>query len=321
MAGSAPADVEVSAGNGETPASPGAPTSAPALNHDELRAKLARDKKVSEAKRIKREAREAAERTRKEAEADRAKAAEERAKWATLGKDETWIAKIKAAGQDPLKVYEEFRAEALKAGTPDAKIDALSQQLAEEKAAREKLEKELADKEAAAKEERERLAAEREQHEENQRFSSDIQRALKETTYAPLLEEYEPEQLENMAEGFRREPARLFKHAKALGVRLTSDDGQFTMLDIFNTMLAAQTAHRERMQRRTQSAAPHTSATPEQGSSAKPTVNGTAERKAGTPTTLGNALASDRAAEKALLATMSKPERVKYLEKKYADAK
>lgn len=314
-AASASVDVEAP-GNG-SPASPEAPNTEPKLDHAELQAKLAHDRKLRSAKELKKKTKAELDAAAK----DRAEAADLLAKAKSIGKDQKWLDHIRSLGRDPREVWEEMRQEALKAGTPDAKIDVLTKQLEEERAERLKLEKKLEDDKKAIEEERARAEQEREKADEDRRFVGDIKRAIAEPQFASLLEEYEPEQLEDMAQGFRREPWRLKLHAQKLGVRLTNPDEGFNMLDIFNVMHAAQTAHRERMQRRTQSAASQTSVgAPPQAPAATPTVNGTAERKAAPPTTIGNALASERAAEVEALSKMTKEQKRAYLEKKYPQA-
>jgi hypothetical protein len=305
-AGSAPADVETSAvQSGETPASPGA-----TIDHAALQAKLQHDRKLRQAKALRRKSKEESE----AAAASRKEADEAKAKWTGLGKDKSWLEAVREAGHDPRKVYEEMQAEARKAGTPEAQLEAMG------KAFEAKLSAALDEHVSPLKKTIEEITAERDElkaKSEAQGFVGDFQRALSVGKFQPLLEEYEPEDLFRLATSLRKNPGRLIESAKSLKVPLTSDDGSFSMLDIFNVMHATQAAHREKLQRRNQSAAPHTSqAGQQQPPQAKPPVNGTVERKAEV-TTIGNDLAASSATEADKLKTMSRSQRVAYLAKKY----
>jgi hypothetical protein len=134
----------------------------------------------------------------------------------------------------------------------------------------------------------------------------------------------------------RDNPPYLLQQAKGLGVRLaweeqaaarlaagedlTDEEPTFTMLDILNVLKATQQRHFARLeeQRRKKTAAPQTGpgAPAKQAPVAiRPTVNGTAERNAGT--SLGNQLAATTAAEGASLKGMSREEKLKRLGEKY----
>lgn len=306
---SAPADVDVAdpaqPAAGE-PASPGA-----TIDHDVLRAKLEIDRNRRRAKAVRKQQEaeaEAAKKAREEAEA-------EKTKWTGIGKNQTWLEAVKAAGHDPRKAFEEMQAEARRAGTPEAQLEAATKafeaklaQLEAEKIAplQKQLEEERAEKEALR------------QQASEQRFVNDFQRGLGDDRFKDLLVEYDPPDLFRIATGLRDDPARLFQAAKSLGVRLTGDDGTFSMVDILSVMRATQVAHETRKQRRIQSAAPQTSqAGQQQPPQAKPPVNGTVERNAGSPTTIGNDLAASTASEADKLKGMTRNQRVAYLERKY----
>lgn len=304
------------AGNPAAGDAPGGGDAAPAaVDHSELERKLAQDRARREEKaRRKRiiDDEAAAKRAREEAEA-------EKAKWSGVGKEKTFLETIKALGKDPVQAFEEMKKEALAAGTPDAKIEALERvfsgrvealekQLAEERDAR-------ATEKKTASEERQRAQA---AHEERA-FQTDFSDTLKESTYESLLEEYEPRQLYPFVADMRDNRDKLFASAKALGVGLTFKDGRFNMQDILNVLKAQQAAHFARIeeQRRKKGAAPQTSIAgnrkPAEGKS--PTVNGTAERNAGT--SLGNSVASARATDAVSHKGESREQRIQRLARKY----
>jgi hypothetical protein len=306
-AGSASADVEAPAGEqpSGSPASPEA-----TIDHDVLQAKLTHDRNARRSKQERkraREEREAAEAARKEAEAAKAK-------WSGVGKDKTWLETVKELGYDPRKAFEEMQAEARKAGTPEAQLEAMG------KAFDAKLAAALEEHVNPLKKTIEQITKERDEanaRADHQGFVNDFQRALGEERFKPLLDEYEPQTLFHLVHGLKNDPSRIFMAAKQHNVPLTSDDGSFTMLDIFNVMRATQAAHQQRMQRRTQSAAPQVSeAGQQQPPQAKAPVNGTVERNAA-PTTIGNDLAAASASEREKLAGMTRQQRVAYLAKKY----
>jgi len=315
-AGSAPADEALSA---TTATSPGA-TNEPPLDHDELRAKLDADRERHRAKELRRKAKadaDAAAKTKAEADA-------ELAKWKAIGKDQSFLDALKAAGRDPREVYEQMRQEALKAGTPDARIEALEKKYAAEleglRAELKKRDDREAEREKEREEQEKRSAAAR----EDRVFQGDFQHVSARPEFATLLEEYDPPQLFALANSLRRNPETLFAHAKSLKVGLTSKGGNFNMLDIFRVMHATQAAHRARAAAK-KTAAPQTSETPAQGSEANRTVNGTAERKADTPTTIGNHIATSNAAskktEQELRASMTRDEWREYVRKKHENAR
>lgn len=291
-AGSAPAEAG-SAGDATAPEA--TPPAGASIDHGALRAKLEADRarREEKARRKRLEEEESAiKKAREEAEA-------EKAKWAGLGKGKTFLETIKELGHDPLKTFEEMKTEALKAGTPEAKLEAMERAW---QARVDALETKLTDFQKEREEERQTAEEERKQYESersHQAFVSDFQRGVGEERFAPLVDEYEPADLFRIVSALKENPPHLFEQAQNLGVELTSADGSFTMIDILNVCLKTQQRHQARLeeQRRKKSAAPQTSpAGPKQPPAAtKPTVNGTAERNA--ETSLGNQLAATRAAD------------------------
>ncbi len=305
---SAPADAEApygastpADGPGGAPASPGA-----TVDHDVLRARLEADRARRRAKAERKQAqadREAAEAARKEAE-----------KWKGL----PWKERAIADGKDPLEVFREMQEEARKAATPEAREAALTKAFEAKLAAFEN------EKLSPLQKTVEEITRERDElRKQNTEMSiaGDFRDAASQDVFAPLLEEYEPQQLYQIARGLYDNPERARQAATNLRVPLTSGDGAVTMLDVFHVMRATQAAHQARMQRRNQSAAPHTSqAGQQQPPQAKPPVNGTVERNAGTPTTIGNDLAASSASdaqELERLKGMTRGQRVAYVAKKY----
>lgn len=309
-AGSVPADA-----TGGTGGQSGAgPSPAGATTHDVLEAKLAADRNRRLTKGEKRAARLEREKQQQitaKLEADQKEAAASKEQWKNLGKGKSWLETLKEAGRDPRQVFEEMRTEALKAGTPEARIEAMEKAVLQFQESTEKALKEERDER-----QREREAAQRERQQAI--FVDDFRQGIARPEFAPLLDEYEPPQLLRFCEQLRQTPDYLMQEAKKLGVRLTGDDGTFNMIDILSVMKAsvdAVIARRE--QRRTQSAAPPSStAAPTQAPAAtKPTVNGTAARTAGN--TIGNDLAASRASEAEQLKGMTREQRSKYLQRKY----
>lgn len=310
-AGSAPADASTPGAapeGGTTSTSPGA-----TIDHGALREKLERDRARRAEKARQKKIEEdsaAAEQARKEAE-------EAKSKWTNFGKDKPFIEALKEAGQDPRAVFEAMKEEALKAGTPEAKIEALDKAW---QARIDALEKARADEKAERDAERKALEEERRLHRaraEHSAFASDFEAGLRDAKYETLTDEYEPRQLFGIVQSLKANPAHLFKQAADMGVRLTHDDGTFTMSDILNVMKATQDRHFARLeeQRRKKNAAPQTSqASPQQPPTSKPTVNGTAERNAGNA--LGNNLAATRAADPSPRKE-TKEERLRRLGSKY----
>lgn len=285
--GSASADVstqvEAAAPSGEPAStSPEAPI---APDESELRAKLERDRERREARAAIRKAKlEAEARTKLEKEL-----AEERSKQAAL-KGKPFLERLKEEGQDPRTVFEQMKAEALKAGTPEARIEALEKANEARVAALEAQLKAITD---AREQEQRAIAAERQER----AFERDFSKALEIPAVKPLLDEYDPEDLLDIVRGMR-DPELLSAHAERLGVDLgvdlTDPDAEFNILHIFQVLRAQHDAHHAKKQRRQQQAAPQTSQPGTQPAEAKkPTVNGTEARNAGT--TLSNDLAATSA--------------------------
>lgn len=310
-AGSAPADASTPGAapeGGTTSTSPGA-----TIDHAALREKLERDRARREDRARRKKLEEdsaAAEQARKEAE-------EAKSKWTNFGKDKPFLEALKEAGQDPRAVFEAMKDEALKAGTPEAQMEAMNRAW---QARFDALEKERAAEKAERETERKELEEQRKQaraRAEHQGFLADFEGGIQDAKYESLRDEYEPKQLFGIVQSLKTNPAYLFERAADLGVRLTHEDGTFTMLDILNVMKATQDRHFARLeeQRRKKSAAPQTSqASPQQPPTSKPTVNGTAERNAGNA--LGNNLAATRAADPSPRKE-TKEERLRRLGNKY----
>lgn len=287
--GSASADVTQDQGTDAAPGEPSASTSPEATNapdESELRAKLERDRERREAKAAIRKAKEeAAARARLEKEL-----ADERAKRESL-KGKPWLERLKEEGEDPRKVFEAMRDEALKAGTPEARIEAMEKAY---QARLDAIEAQVKSERDAREQERQAFARERAER----AFERDFSEALKIHGVQPLLDEYEPEDLLPIVRALRDDPDALHAHAERLGVDLgvdlTDPDAQFNILHIFQVLRAQHDAHHAKRQRRTQQAAPQTSQPGTQPAEAKkPTVNGTEARNAGT--TLSNDLAASAA--------------------------
>jgi hypothetical protein len=277
------------------PDDPGSPPREAPIDHARLRAKLEADRERRAHAARRKQAEEdaaAAKKAREEAEA-------EKAKWSNVGKGKSYLDTIKELGHDPAKTYEEMRTEALKAGTPEARMEAMERafeaKIAAERTEREALAKQLEDERKATAEAQkaERARA------SSQAFASDFERGLRDPKFESLTEEYEPAQLFRIVHSLRANPAHLFERAEDLRVNLTHDDGSFTMSDILSVMKATQERHHARLeeQRRKKTAAAQPSPAGKQPPAATkpPTVNGTAERNAGA--SLGNQLAATRAAD------------------------
>lgn len=284
--GSASADVATQEAAGaptesSASTSPEAPTTAP--DEGDLRAKLERDRERREAKQAKRRlADEESARKRLEQQL------KERDERDAARKTKPWLERIKEDGEDPRKVFEEFKAEAIKAGTPEAQLEAFTKAY-EAKLA--KVEAKLAESEKA-REQREQAIA---KAEADRAFQGDFHRALKIPDFAPLLEEYpDPDDIYPLVKHFGEHPDQLFAQADRLGVDLgldlTDPDVEFNMLHIFQVLRAQQDAHNAKKQRLTKRAEPPPSQPAQPAEAKKPTVNGAEARKAGT--TIGNDLAA-----------------------------
>ena len=263
------------------PDAPAEATNAP--DESELQAKLERDRERREARSaIRRAKEESAARAKLEREL-----ADERAKREAWQK-KPWKERLLEDGADPRKVFEEMRDEALKAGTPEARMEAMEKAY---QARAEAVEAKLAEIEKAREDEQKTIATERAER----AFERDFTEAIKIPGVAPLLEEYEPEDLLPIVRTLRDDPETLFAHAERLGVDLgfdlTDPDASYNIIHIFQVLRAQHDAHHAKRQRLRQSAEPHTSQSGSQPTEAKkPTVNGTEARNAGT--TVSNDLAA-----------------------------
>lgn len=264
-------------GEGGTQASPEAPTTEPidpaVLRQRALEEKLAAAREARRAARASIEEAARLRREREAAEAERKAIAEERAKL-DAWKKKPLLERVVEEGQTPADAYEKMRQEALKANTPEARIEALQEAHRAEMAA-------LKDELKSLRDERQTERAEAEKRQAEHVFQSEFHRCAKDPDYAPLLEEYEPEQLFGIASTLRRDPERLFAQARALG--LTVQGTRFTMDDIFTVLKATQDAHRRRLQTKTQRPAEAA-----QEPAREPTVNGTTARRNAVTNVLGN---------------------------------
>lgn len=320
-AGSAPADAGAPAPEGSSPGATIDPTA--------LERKLAEDRARREEKARRRKLAEdeaAIAKAREEAEAEKKRDAEEREKWKKMSYRERALAE----GKNPLEVFKEMQEEALRAGTPDAKIEALQKLFTDEM---ESLRGELkSEKEARAAEKQEREEERKREREalSERQFQHDFERTIAKPEYESLRDEYPDEQLFGFVASSKQDLKRTYDHGKALGVvfdfekRLSDDEDltdepiTITMSDILNVMKANQDRHFARLeeQRRKKTAASQAgTGAPEKKPpvASRPTVNGTAERNAGS---LGNQLAATTAAE-SRPEKLSREEKVRRLGEKY----
>lgn len=337
-AGSAPADGGASpTQSGETALkdpSPGAPNTA-----SEIERKLAADRARRAEKARRRQADEdatAAKKAREEAEQAKKDAEAERAKFANLGKGRPFLETIRELGLDPRQTFEAMREEALKAGTPEARFEAMEKAWG---ARFESMDAALKSEREARENERKEREAERSREQQTNAergFQHAFEKGISDSRYESLLEEYPAEHLFGIVKTQRDNPEAFLAHARATGVRLqweehaaarmaagedlTDEEPTFTMLDILNVLKATQDRHFARLeeQRRKKQAASQTA--PEAPAkkapvATRPTVNGTAERNAGS--SLGNNIAATTAAGEAPKPRASREEKVKRLGEKY----
>jgi hypothetical protein len=287
--GSASADVSTPAAPDAAPSEPAVSTSPEAPTtptEDELQAKLAKDRERRRVKELERQAKSESEARRRLEQQ-----LKERDERDAARKTKPWLERIREDGEDPRKAFEEMKAEALKAGTPEAQIEAMTKAF----------DAKISTLEATLKAEREERQRERENIQKQQAahaFRSDFDRALKIEHFQPLLDEYpDPEDMFPIVEHLKDNPAVLFGHAERLGVDLgldlTDPDVEFNMLHILQVMRAQQDAHNAKRAAAKQKAAPPQSQPAQPAEAKKPTVNGAEVRKAGT--TIGNDLAASSA--------------------------
>lgn len=310
-AGSAPADAPGGAGAAEAGAT--APAGA-TIDHAALQRKLADQRAKLEERARRKQIRadeEAAKKAREEADA-------EKAKWSGIGKEKSFLDTLKAMGKDPLEAFEEMKSEALKAGTPEAKLEAMGRVW---EAKHEALAKELKDERDARAAEKQAAAEERQRAEAEaaaRSFVSDFRKATEDPKYESLTEEYPPEQLYPFVARMRDDPRGFHAAAKHHAIALTFDDGRYNMTDILNVLKAQQSAHFARIEeQRRKRAAPQTA--PAGGRSpaeaTRQTVNGTVVRNAGT--SIGNNVASERAADGVTHKGETREQRVARLAQKF----
>lgn len=280
----------------------GAATEDRTTQHALLQEKLAQARERRQAQRIA----ERAKAERSQAEADRKAAAEERSKWESLSKG-TFKEGLLAMGRDPREVFNEMVKEAEEAGTPEAQIASL----------RVMFEKQMVEKLEPLQKELEDLKKQRDEAQKQAgeaRFGQDFSHVVARPEFGDLLVEYDAATLFKVVRSLRDDPARMHENARRLQVNLTGQGGGYNMLDILNVLRAQQSEHekgkaerRARIQASNPSPAAETQAAP-----AKPTVNGTAEkRNAGT--TLGNDLVSTTASSKGGRLATSRHDRIKKL--------
>ena len=290
---------EAAAGN--SPVAPGSSPEAPTLadiNREKLRLLRERRRDQRETAEGAR-ARAEAEQLRAQADADAKAAAAERAKWESLGKDGSYLDGLKALGKDPRAEFERLKDEAIAAGTPEAMIAQMErkfeQRLSELVEPLKKTVETLTERE-------QRLAAAARERDTADAVKGDYADAVKKAgaTYDDLLDAEGEEKVLGAARALIESPESFHEYRRRYNVRLTGAGGRYNMTDILNVLAAAQAEHdggrAKRRAARTAAnpsdAAPATAAPTE-----TPTVNGTAApRNAGTAT-IGNDLATARAAE------------------------
>jgi hypothetical protein len=252
----------------------------------EVRERRAASKAIKEAKAHRERAEAQASKLTADAQADREAAAKEKARWEGL-KSGSFLEGIKAAGRDPREAFAEMQREALEAGTPEAQMRRM----------REEIDRQMSETVEPLKKTIEQLTKERDEAQadaEARLFSQDFEGEVKADAYRELRIEYDDERLLAHAKRFRDRPAFFYEMAKEHQVRLTDPTTGFTMVDILNVLSAVQARHREGTETRRAAYAPPSSAAEQPAPS--PTVNGTAARpNAGQ--TIGNDLATARAAD------------------------
>lgn len=294
----APPAVEASGAESAPAADAEAAPDVQKTRHELLAEKLA-------AVREKRRADRYGERARREAsaaETDRKVAAEERAKYEGL-KNGTFLETIKALGKDPRVVFEEMKHEAIEAGTPEAQVRRMQEQFnVQLHEAVEPLKQTVEE----LRKERDELRA----REAGLRVQGDFQRVVADEDFLPLRVEYDDERLFAIADNLRQHPDNLIAHARRLQVRLTRDDGRFTMRDILNVLKAQQDEHERGKQERGAKLRPAQQQAAQATADSK-TVNGTTDRRIGNP--LGNNLASERASGASSKPRLTRNERIQKL--------
>lgn len=308
---SAPADpqapVPTTDASGSSPA--GATIDTGAAEREILAAKLAETRAKARARMDDKSARNA----RKEAEKLRDDAKSEKEQLSKSLRAGTFLETVKALGKDPREAFREMQAEAVRAGTPEAQLEAMQERFeAENKAIRDELQKERDERAARDKqtEEARQAAAIRA---ENQRFAGDFAKTVQQEPFGDLLDEYGEDRLLYLANNLRHNTSAAVDAASKLGVRLTDPARGVTMLEILSVLAAAQKDHEsQKSARRTaRTGATQNQPVPHPGpQTAK--VNGTTAARNAEPSTIGNNIASATAtAGKAPLRASSPSGRVK----------
>lgn len=252
-----------------------------------LREQRASDRSIQTAKQRQEEAAKLAA----EAQADREAAAATRAKWERIGTDGTFLDGIRELGRDPVAEFKRMQQEAIEAGTPEAEIKRVTA----------RFEKQIAEQVEPLKKTIAELQAEREAlrtQTTEQGFASDFAGTIKAGEYDNLRDFYSEDALLGRARVLRDDPEQFRSYAEQYKVPLTEPDGSFTMQDILNVL---KSAHDEHMTEAEKRRAARTAATPAPGGPSapplSPTVNGTEARRNAGVTTIGNDLATERAAD------------------------
>jgi hypothetical protein len=286
---SAPGAADVDAGSGsQSPAgTPGAPTLADIMAAKY--AKVVEDRKASRVLAKARAERGETSRLAAEAKADRDAAAAEAKRWNDL-KTGNILETIKASGRNPREVFEQLTAEALEAGTPEAQMRRM----------KEEMDRQLADLVEPLKKTVEELTAEKKAQQEHAietARQNDFNRHVTAAAYESLRDEYPPERLYGFVKALIESPDEFYKHQERFKVRLTTPGDGYNMQDILNVLKSVSDEHYTGVEKRraTRTAPNPSDAAPNAAPSL--TVNGTAERRDAGTTTIGNDLATGRAAD------------------------
>lgn len=241
----------------------------------------------------------AAKAERESAATEREAAAAERARLAEGKRDYKKF--FEANGMDANAAYQDMTRQALEAGTPEAQIKRLQEDWkvelqkfrdAEVAPLKQELEQERAH--------RADLAKQNEEH----RLSTNFASALGDPAFRNLRIEYPDEALLGHVRNMIQNPALMYETARIRQVPLTNPQKGFTMQEILKVLAAEQAAHDQGKQAR------QAAQSPAEPQSAQPTVNGTAPRR-NAGTAIGNVLASERAAAKAEVPSLSPKEKLR----------
>lgn len=282
------------ASGAQTPAAAPTPEQQEARTRHELLAeklKQTRERNTAKGERARARAeREEADHIRREAEARAKEIDEQRATWTELGKSGNILETLKAAGRDPREVFEQMKAEAIREGTPEAQIAAVTS----------KFEKALTDANAKI----DQLTKERDEERRQtaaqaleQRFAADFTKSVDDPAYDGVRDEYGDDRLLTLARNFRDMPTKAqVDLATSLGVRLTNPRDGVTMKDILSVLKAAQDEHdKARDGRRAARTASRATPPATQAGSDKPQAPGASAKTKAAPAVIGNSLAASEA--------------------------